>query len=252
VKKGLQMKIPKAASLLQEQLAYYRSGASEYDAANRWLAQARGSAVWEEAYRREYSRSVEAVEKVAAGKDVLELAGGTGMYTERLARCAAQLTVVDGSAESLEISRSVVNRTCENVTYIVADLFEWQPPRRYDVVIFAFWLCHVPFARFDGFWTMVEAALGDSGVVTFVDVAAGNTNTQSVELRGTPSIFIEQRLNAEIVVRKLADGRRFRIVRVEWERSALRAELEMRGWSVELLQDSSDWLIGSARRSRTS
>ncbi len=66
--------------------------------------------------------------------DVLELTGGTGWWTERLARTAEQLTVVDSSPETLVINRERVSRA--DVDYVVADLFGWRPERRYDVVFF--------------------------------------------------------------------------------------------------------------------
>jgi demethylmenaquinone methyltransferase/2-methoxy-6-polyprenyl-1,4-benzoquinol methylase len=49
------------------------------------------------------------------------------------------------------------------VEYIEADLFAWQPARRYDFVFMSFWLSHVPAARFDGFFDTVARALAPGG-----------------------------------------------------------------------------------------
>lgn len=234
-------------SLLREQLEYYRAGAKEYDSSNRWLINANIGTDWAQSYRRGYADAVAAIEAAASGRDVLEVAGGTGMYTERLVRCAAQVTVVDASPESLEINRSIIGSASGNVEYVHADIFEWQPPRRYDAVVFAFWLCHVPLSRFDCFWRTVEQALGEGGTVVFVDAQADVTVESTIQLEGTPDIFIEERLDEEICVRKLADGRRFHIVRVLWHRSALKARLESLGWNVRMNEES-PWLIGSAYR----
>jgi demethylmenaquinone methyltransferase/2-methoxy-6-polyprenyl-1,4-benzoquinol methylase len=62
----------------------------------------------------------------------LELAGGTGWWTARLARTAEHLTVVDSSPESLELNRKHVGRS--DADYIVADVITWQPPRTFEVV----------------------------------------------------------------------------------------------------------------------
>jgi demethylmenaquinone methyltransferase/2-methoxy-6-polyprenyl-1,4-benzoquinol methylase len=234
-------------SLLREQLAYYRTGAREYDNGNRSLVDANIGADWEPNYRRGYSDALAAIEAVAIDRDVLELAGGTGMYTEWLASCAARLTVVDASPESLEINQLTVGTTRTKVDYVLADIFNWHPPRRYDVVVFAFWLCHVPLARFDSFWRMIEQALGDGGTVVFIDAQADAGDADAGQQQGTPDIFAEERLNEEVSVRKLADGSRFRIVRVLWNRSALQARLEGLGWSVQM-NEQSPWLIGSAWR----
>ena len=53
---------------------------------------------------------------------MLELAGGTGIWTKQLAQTAAELTVVDASPEMLGINRDRVRDPY--VRYITADLFE--------------------------------------------------------------------------------------------------------------------------------
>lgn len=55
------------------------------------------------------------------------------------------------------------------VTRQIVDLFTWEPPGRYDLVTFAFWLSHVPPARFGDFWSIVRRAVEPGGVVFFVD-----------------------------------------------------------------------------------
>ena len=99
--------------------------------------------------------------------EVLELAGGTGWWTQRLAERADSLTVVDASPETLEINRARVNRP--DVDYIVADLFDWHPTRRYDVVFFSFWISHVPRPRFASFCELVSSCLLPSGRVFLID-----------------------------------------------------------------------------------
>jgi trans-aconitate methyltransferase len=109
----------------------------------------------------EWQRQVATIEVALASfgatGDVLELAGSTGWWTERLARTANRLTVVDSSPETLALSRARLGRP--DVNCVVADLFEWQPRRRYDVVFFSFWLSHVPRSRFDPFWQLVRSSL---------------------------------------------------------------------------------------------
>ena len=99
--------------------------------------------------------------------DVLELAGGTGWWTERLAGRADRLTVVDAAPEALALNRERVGR--QDVSYAIADLFDWRPERSYDVVFFSFWLSHVPRRRFSSFWSLVRASLRPCGRVFFID-----------------------------------------------------------------------------------
>ncbi len=99
--------------------------------------------------------------------DVLELAGGTGWWTQRLARTADRLTVVDSSPEALALNRERVGRP--DVRYDVANLFAWRPDSFYDVVFFSFWLSHVPRTRFGDFWSLVRSCLVPSGRVFLID-----------------------------------------------------------------------------------
>jgi len=93
-------------------------------------------------WRTELEEVIQALDGFALRGRVLELAGGTGIWTKQLAQTAAELTVVDASPEMLGINRDRVRDPY--VRYITADLFEWQPETVYDVVFFGFWLSHVP------------------------------------------------------------------------------------------------------------
>ena len=74
---------------------------------------------------------------------MLELAGGTGLWSRRLAHTAQHLTVVDAAPEVLAINRERVGDP--SVAYVQADLFHYAPaPGAYDVCFFSFWLSHVP------------------------------------------------------------------------------------------------------------
>src|SRR5580692_9980145 len=110
--------------LLAEQRSYYRARAPEYD---EWW-QRRGRYDRGEEQLLEWQSQVAVVEDTLASfgatASVLELAGGTGWWTERLARTADSLTVVDSSADALALNRGRVGRS--DVNYVVADLFDWQ------------------------------------------------------------------------------------------------------------------------------
>ena len=56
-----------------------------------------------------------------------------------------------------ELDRARVSR--QDVRYVVADLFTWEPEHSFDVLFFSFWLSHVPRSRFSRFWELVSSAL---------------------------------------------------------------------------------------------
>jgi SAM-dependent methyltransferase len=203
-----------------EQVAYYRAHAPDYD----------------DAYRgKDWDRCVE--ELPIAG-DVLELACGTGHWTPLLAARARSVTAIDAAPEALALARQ---RTSLPVEFIQADVFAWQPPRRYDTVFFAFWLTHVPPARLAAFWSMVGAALAPGGRVCFVDDSdRARAGERVVPGPATPTVW-----------RRLRDGTQHRVVKVYYSPGGLAARLDELGWSASIRETSAPLLVGTARR-RTS
>ncbi len=222
-------------ALLAEQRAYYRARAPEYDT---WW-QRTGRYDRGDGMHAEWARQVETVENALtrfdARGDVLELAGGTGWWTERLARTAARLTVVDASAETLALNRDRVQRA--DVEYVVADLFGWEPSRQYDVVFFSFWLSHVPRARFSAFWDLVRRSLRPDGRVFLIDNRHDPQRTE-----GDPFVV---EYAADLHRRELDDGREFHVVKVMYEPAELQDLIEREGWGADI-HGTSWFLHGSA------
>ncbi|MDP9257513.1 MAG: class I SAM-dependent methyltransferase [Actinomycetota bacterium] len=219
--------------LLAEQRAYYRARASEYD--EWWQRRGRfdrGPELAQE-WDREVAQMAAALETFGATGDVLELAGGTGWWTARLARTAGHLTVIDSSPESLELSRTRVARP--DVDYLVADLITWRPLRTYDVVFFSFWLSHVPRSRFSAFWSLVRSCLAPGGRVFLIDNR--NESHQTGEIADSYVI----RRDSDLELRRVHDGREFQVVEIFYEPEELRSLLDDEGWTARL--DATRWFI---------
>jgi demethylmenaquinone methyltransferase/2-methoxy-6-polyprenyl-1,4-benzoquinol methylase len=204
--------------LVAEQVAYYRARAPNYD--DVYLG-------------KDWDRCLK--ELPIAG-DVLELACGSGHWTPLLAARARSVTAIDAAPEMLALARQRAKDL--PVEFIQADVFIWQPPRRYDTVFFAFWLTHVPPARFAAFWSMVGMALAPGGRVCFVD--------DSDQERAGERFLSEQPTPA--VWRRLGDGSEHRIVKVYYTPGELTASLAEVGWSAEVRETSTPLLVGTAQR----
>jgi demethylmenaquinone methyltransferase/2-methoxy-6-polyprenyl-1,4-benzoquinol methylase len=197
--------------LLAEQVAYYRARASEYDAT---------SPLPTDDVSRE--RLVRALEEFAPRGRVLELACGTGQWTATLARHASELTAIDTSPEVLAIASDRVRD--DRVRFIEADVFEWEPDGRYDVVFFSAWLSHVPPQRFDRFWALVGDCLDRTGRVFFIDELPAAEADEHVVAGGA----------APTVERRLSSGASYRTVKIFYEPDELQARLAALGWNVSV------------------
>jgi demethylmenaquinone methyltransferase/2-methoxy-6-polyprenyl-1,4-benzoquinol methylase len=227
-----------AARNISEQVEYYRARASEYDqwwyrqgrydrgaAINaRWLAECATLQAW--------------VASTGPFGDVAELAAGTGLWTRLFAPMAASVLAVDASTEMLQRNR---DRTrSQRVTYDVADLFTWQPPRRFDVVFLAFWLSHVPAERFDEYWRLVDRTLRPGGRVLLLDSLFTPSSTATDHVLDDP--------DAATVTRRLDDGREFQIVKVFYEPAQLEERLRAIGWTATIDTTGEFFLYGTATR----
>jgi SAM-dependent methyltransferase len=225
--------------LLAEQRSYYRARAPEYD---EWW-QRRGRFDRGEEQQVEWQRQVAVVDDALASfgatGSVLELAGGTGWWTERLARTADRLTVVDSSPEVLARNRERVGRA--DVNYVVGDLFDWRADSPYDVVFFSFWLSHVPRARFGEFWSLVHSCLTPSGRVFLID----NRNDPARDTTMKDPFVLHD--DADLHLRRLRHGGRYRVVSVMYEPGELQSLIDAEGWTAEI--QATRWFIfGSALR----
>ena len=223
---------------LADMLAYYRARAAEYDEwfyrRGRYDRGAESNARWFV----EVEQVFAAFDALAIGGDVLELAPGTGIWTERILRTAERVTAVDASTEMVAINHARVGHG--RVTYVVADLFRWRPETTYDAVCFGFWLSHVPDERLDNFFRMVAGALRPGGKVWFVDGR-----------REPSSTAVDHRLpepGSQVMTRRLNDGREFQIVKNFYEPGRLALRCGAAGLHVDVRETESFFLYGAGRR----
>jgi SAM-dependent methyltransferase len=221
-------------SLLKAQIEYYRARAPEYD--DWFLRQGRydrGPAANADWFA-EVALVRAALDRFHPEGDVLELACGTGLWTGQLLGSARTITAVDAVAEVLALNRERLNSPA--VRYIQADLFAWQPEERFDAVFFGFWLSHVPPARFEPFWRMVAGALKPGGRVFFVDSKYEPSSTARDHRLGAPG--------DGSVVRRLNDGREFRVVKIFYQAPELAARLRALGWTADARETPKYFLFG--------
>lgn len=189
---------------IREQIAYYAARAPEY----RNTTPSSGPLV-------AATRRLRALGPLGC---VLELAPGTGAWTEQLVRIAGAVTAIDASAEMIEINRRQV--ADPRVVYRQADLFEWTPDRQYDLVFSAFFLSHVPPELAGAFLRRAADAVRPGGHLFVVD--------QCDDLPDDP-LPVREGMFEE---RTLRDGRRFTIVKVYYHPAVLAERVARLGFEA--------------------
>lgn len=223
---------------LKEQLDYYRARAQEYD--QWWLREGRYDRGLEanEQWFSESSELATVLEVFQPSGRVLELACGTGIWSEKLLPFSLSLTVVDGSREMLELAK---HRLCSpKIRYVEANIFDWEPAETFDTVFFSFWLSHVPPEKFDEFWELVDRCLAPRGRFFFVDSRHEPTSTaEDQPLPGPEAVTMRRRLN---------DGREFQVYKIFYERPELEKRLDELGWNIDVHTTERYFLYGQGHR----
>jgi ubiquinone/menaquinone biosynthesis C-methylase UbiE len=212
-------------SVIQEQIAYYRARAGEYD---EWFYRLGRYDMGETDNQRWFDDAEMLMQKLhALGplNTALELASGTGIWTRELLKIARHITALDAAPEVLAINREKLGNPA-HVTYEQVDLFAWQPAQEYDLVSFTFWLSHVPPDALDDFLAKIQRATRRGGKIFMVDSRRIQTGTA----KDTP---IEER-DDHFQVRKLNDGTTYQIVKIFYEEDFLREKLAQYGFTGEV------------------
>jgi SAM-dependent methyltransferase len=244
-----------ADDLLTSQIAYYRAHAPKYDD---WWRRTSKHDLGEE-YRLRWEAEIARLDDFLAGfaplGQVLELAGGTGNWTAKLAPMSTSVAVVDASPEAVAVAQDKLNDP--KVTWIVEDIFGYQPPHQYDTVFFSFWLSHVPLERFEQFWALVGRCVSPTGTVLFIDNAHPSLSREIPEYevlwsQSSESSLagIDSRTDLETgrATRLAADGSTYDLVKVWRTPEELTSDLAVLGWRADVTTTETAFIYGSARR----
>ena len=153
-----------------------------------------------------------------ADRSVLEVACGTGYWTQFIAPVAARMTATDAVAEPLAFARR--RPGVQQVSFVDADAYALpQSLGSFDAAFAGLWISHVPVGRRREFLAGVHARLVAGARVVLVDNteaqcerlpiserdAAGNTYQQRVLPDGTAHRVLKN-FPAEDELRAMVDG----------------------------------------------
>ncbi|WP_406723351.1 class I SAM-dependent methyltransferase [Streptomyces althioticus] len=175
------------------------------------------------------------LDELPVSGDVLELACGTGQWTQLLTDRARSLTALDAAPEMLRTARARTRGT--TTRFIEADIFTWEPDRQYDTIFFAFWLSHVPPVETEAFWNLLRWALAPGGCVVFLDDSLAKEEIEEP----VPGARVPT------VRRYLADGTQHLAVKVLHDPPTLTAQLNALGWEAHIEALDAYHFAGTAR-----
>ncbi|MCL4296561.1 MAG: class I SAM-dependent methyltransferase [Anaerolineae bacterium] len=235
--------------VLEEQKAYYHARAQEYD---EWFYR-RGRYDHGAEHTRQWRSEAEEIRHALVEANltgqVLDMAAGTGIWTQELVKTADHVTALDSSEEMLELNRHRVQS--DKVTYTVTDLFYWQPVITYDAVFMGFWLSHVPPALLYDFIGTIAGALKPGGKLFFVDSRPEPTSTSKDMMDSVTQALAQRKVSPQFaesdyatITRRLKDGREFQVVKVFYLPLDLTERFKAFDLSVTVKQTDNFFLYG--------
>ena len=192
---------PNSNDAISEQTArYYAARASEYDLSAGYLNQEADQLRL--AKKRRY-------QQLFQGHDVLEIACGTGFWTEVVAETAKSVVATDVNAEMISLAEARCARF-QHVACHLADAYALdQLPGTFTAAFAVWWWSHMPKERVREFLLALHRRLVPGALVLFVDQLRYEVSS----LRGLATQRHEDSDGNTIEQRVLSDGRSYDIVK---------------------------------------
>lgn len=174
------------------------------------------------------------VRQVLAGSDVLEVACGTGYWTEVLAPVCASILATDAAEEVLAVARSKAYPP-GRVRFARADAYDPDVPGGFTAGFAGFWWSHVPRQRLPAFLDAFHRRLAPGACVCFID-------NRYVEGSSTPLAGADAEGNT-YQERRLRDGSVHRVLKNFPTAAELEAAVAGRAAGVEVTAFAYYWCL---------
>jgi len=169
-----------------------------------------------------------------AGRRVLEVACGTGYWTQFIAPAATSMIASDATPEPLEFARLRPNTT--NVSFVQADAYALPATLgEFDAAFAGLWFSHVPVGARQAFLNSLHSRLSVGARVVLLD-------NSEVQCKHLP--IAERDLEGNTYqLRELRDGTRHRILKNFPSQTELRSLVECIAGEITFQQLENFWLL---------
>lgn len=168
-----------------------------------------------------------------SGCDVLEVACGTGYWSERVGRVSKSLTGIDITQETLDIAKQ---KNIPNAKFLIGDAFNLNELHgTYNAGIANFWLSHVELDRVDSFIDQFHQKIGKGAVVLIAD---------NVYIDGVGGELIRKDNDENTYkLRKLNDGTEFEVIKNYFTEDQLTNIFEHRSTNLSITMGNCFWWL---------
>jgi SAM-dependent methyltransferase len=170
-----------------------------------------------------------------AGQDVLEVACGTGYWTQFIAKSARSIVATDINPEVLDLARQKNYASCQ-VTFLESDAYSLTNVEALCTAGFhGFWWSHIPVQKIGTFLDCFHSALPKDALVVMID-------NSYVEGSSTPISRKDNHGNT-FQIRQLQEGSKHEVLKNFPSPSELRTTLQPHANEVRVTQLDYYWMV---------
>ncbi|MGP8215301.1 MAG: class I SAM-dependent methyltransferase [Bacteroidia bacterium] len=209
-------------------VAYYAERAKEYEK------------IYEKPERQsDLSAASELLQNIFLNKNLIELACGTGYWTQRIAKCAGNVIATDINAPVIEIAKTKVYEK-NNVDFSIADIFNYSLEQPHDNLFAGFIWSHIKLQELGSFIDALHCFVKPGGLVAFID-------NNYVEGSSLPVVCTDEHGN-KYQERELENGKKYSIVKNFPSNALFKQVLEGKGENIKFFSLKYYWLVWYNRK----
>jgi SAM-dependent methyltransferase len=205
-------------------IKYYSQRASEYER------------IYLKPERREDLKKVkEIASKVFEGKNILEIACGTGYWTQFIAETARSICAIDGSSEMLKLAKQKDYKKCK-ISFIESDAYSLKNVKEsFEGGFCGFWWSHIPKLQVNEFIKTFHSKLAGDALVVMIDNRYVKGNSTSISRTDSEGNTYQ--------IRKLEDGTEYEVLKNFSDERELTALLSSYANEIHYTSFEYYWLI---------
>jgi demethylmenaquinone methyltransferase/2-methoxy-6-polyprenyl-1,4-benzoquinol methylase len=175
-------------------MEYYSQRASEYEK------------IYQKPERQEDLKKLkEVVSTVFEGRNILEIACGTGYWTQFIAESAQSICAIDHSSKVLKLAKQKDYKKCK-ISFVKSDVYSLKNVKgNFDGGFFGFWWSHIPKSKVTDFIKTFHSKLAEGALVAMID-------NRYIKGNSTPISRTDSEGNT-YQIRKLEDGTEYEVLK---------------------------------------
>jgi SAM-dependent methyltransferase len=186
-------------------------------------------------WRKDLESLADEMAKALTGRCVLEVACGTGFWTEVAAKTATRIVAVDASERMLELARKRKKRNA-NVEYVHGDAYSLKEVTgKFDAGLANFWFSHVPKSRIEEFLSGFHSRLERSATVFMAD------NRYVLGIGG--QLITKLGIEDTFKLREGADGSKHEVLKNYYDRETLERLFSSQGSDLKIHEMQYFWSV---------